>query len=93
MSILLKIIENTNYTKELWNDLITKNLKTKSCGMEREVGIPYLVKLGKWKDLDDWKKEYFIDGIKKGKWDKFGNHLKNNNPYKPKNKQKITELK
>jgi hypothetical protein len=93
MSILLKIIENTNYTKELWNDLITKNLKTKSCGMEREVGIPYLVKLGKWKELDDWKKEYFIDGIKKGKWDKFGNHLKNNNPYKPKNKQKITELK
>jgi len=89
MSILLKIIENTNYSEKLWNDLITKSIKTKSCGMHREVGIPYLVKLGKWKELADWEKEHFLNGIKKGKWDKVGNHLKNNNPYKTKGK--ITE--
>ena len=93
MNISLKMIENnTNYTKKLWNDLISKNLKTKSCGMEREVGIPYLVNTGKWKELEDWQKKHFIDGIKKGKWDKFGNHLKNNNPYSYNKKSKITEL-
>ena len=83
------IENNTNYTKKLWNDLISKNLKTKSCGMEREVGIPYLVNTGKWKELEDWQKKHFIDGIKKGKWDKFGNddparnhkHAQNNQKY------------
>lgn len=87
------IENNTNYTKKLWNDLIAKNLKTKSCGMEREVGIPYLVNTGKWKELEDWQKEHFIDGIKKGKWDKTGNHLKKNNPYDSAKRQKITEKK
>ena len=91
------IENNTNYTKKLWNDLISKNLKTKSCApvvvcpVIREVGIPYLVNTGKWKELEDWQKEHFIDGIKKGKWDKFGNHLKNNNPYSYNKKSKITE--
>jgi|TARA_B100001971_G_scaffold185628_1_gene185027 hypothetical protein len=94
MNTSLKMIENTiNYTKKLWNDLITKNLETKSCGMEREVAIPYLVKTGKWKELEDWQKEHFIDGIKKGKWDKTGNHLKKNNPYDSAKRQKITEKK
>jgi len=71
----------TNFSQKLWDDLISQDMKTNSCGMEREVSIPYLVKLGKWNELEDWQKEHFIDGVKKGKWDKFGNHLKNNNPY------------
>ena len=58
--------------------------------MWREVGIPKMVNLGNWNKLKDWEKEYFLDGVRDGRWDKKGNHLKDNNPY-IKKKKRITE--
>ena len=60
----------------------------RKCGMWSNVYIPYMVKLGKWEELEDLEKREFIKGVKDGKWDKKGNHLKDNNPYK----QKINKL-
>jgi len=60
----------------------------RKCGMWLNVGIPYMVKKGKWEELEDLEKTEFIKGVKDGKWDKKGNHLKDNNPYK----QKINKL-
>ena len=60
----------------------------RKCGMWSNVYIPYMVKLGKWEELEDLEKTEFIKGVKDGKWDKKGNHLKDNNPYK----QKINKL-
>ena len=60
----------------------------RKCGMWSNVYIPYMVKLGKWKELEDLEKREFIKGVKDRKWDKKGNHLKDNNPYK----QKINKL-
>ena len=56
----------------------------RKCGMWSNVYIPYMVKLGKWEELEDLEKREFIKGVKDGKWDKKGNHLKDNNPYKQK---------
>ena len=56
----------------------------RKCGMWSNVYIPYMVKLGKWEELEDLEKTEFIKGVKDGKWDKKGNHLKDNNPYKKK---------
>ena len=58
------------------------------CGMWLNVYIPYMVKKGKWEELEDLEKREFIKGVKDRKWDKKGNHLKDNNPYK----QKINKL-
>ena len=60
----------------------------RKCGMWLNVYIPYMVKKGKWEELEDLEKREFIKGVKDGKWDKKGNHLKDNNPYK----QKINKL-
>jgi len=60
----------------------------RKCGMWSNVYIPYMVKLGKWEELEDLEKREFIKGVKDRKWDKKGNHLKDNNPYK----QKINKL-
>ncbi len=60
----------------------------RKCGMWSNVYIPYMVKLGKWEELEDLEKTEFIKGVKDRKWDKKGNHLKDNNPYK----QKINKL-
>ena len=68
-------------------DLI-RETSQKKCGMWLNVGIPYMVKLGKWKELEDWEKTEFVNGVKDRMWDKKGNHLKDNNPYK----QKINKL-
>ena len=56
----------------------------RKCGMWSNVYIPYMVKLGKWEELEDLEKTEFIKGVKDRKWDKKGNHLKDNNPYKKK---------
>ena len=56
----------------------------RKCGMWSNVYIPYMVKLGKWEELEDLEKREFIKGVKDRKWDKKGNHLKDNNPYKKK---------
>ena len=73
---------------------ITQSLQQRrnngGCSMWREVGIPKMVNLGNWSKLKDWEKEYFLDGVRDGKWDKKGNHLKDNNPY-IKKKKRITE--
>ena len=71
------------------NDYIKYSLQQKrkkgiGCGMWNNVGIPKMVNLGKWNDLLKWEKEEFLRGVKDGKWDKNGNHLKDNNPYKQK---------
>ena len=75
-----------NFTKLLWESiskiLHNKRKKGKSCLSHKNIGIPHLVKIGKWKTLYDWEKEYFLKGVEDGKWDKKGNHLKDNNPYK-----------
>ena len=60
----------------------------RKCGMWLNVYIPYMVKKGKWEELEDLEKREFIKGVKDRKWDKKGNHLKDNNPYK----QKINKL-
>ena len=50
------------------------------------------VRKGGFKDLEKWEKEYFLDGITKGYWDKGGNHIGNNsNPYVKDNHNRITE--
>ena len=64
-------------------DLI-RETSQKKCGMWLNVGIPYMVKLGKWKELEDWEKTEFVNGVKDRMWDKKGNHLKDNNPYQKK---------
>ena len=73
---------------------ITQSLQQRrnngGCSMWREVGIPKMVNLGNWSKLKDWEKEYFLDGVKSRKWDKKGNHLKDNNPY-IKKKKRMTE--
>ena len=73
---------------------ITQSLQQRrnngGCSMWREVGIPKMVNLGNWNKLKDWEKEYFLDGVRDGKWDKHGNHLKDKNPY-IKKKKRITE--
>ena len=56
----------------------------RNCGMWLNVYIPYMVKKGKWEELEDLEKREFIKGVKDSKWDKKGNHLKDNNPYKKK---------
>ena len=85
----------TNYTKLLWEDGIKQSLQKRrkegGCGMNI-VRIPHMIKLGKWKTLYDWEKEYFLKGIVNGLWDKDGNHLKNNTPYKSKKKPKLNEV-
>ena len=60
----------------------------RKCGMWLNVYIPYMVKKGKWGELEDLEKKEFVKGVKDRKWDKKGNHLKDNNPYK----QKINKL-
>ena len=60
----------------------------RKCGMWLNVYIPYMVKKGKWEELEDLEKKEFVKGVKDRKWDKKGNHLKDNNPYK----QKINKL-
>ena len=40
------------------------------------------VRKGRYNKLYDWEKVYFLKGVKSGKWDIKGNHLKDNNPYK-----------
>jgi len=60
----------------------------RKCGMWLNVYIPYMVKKGKWEELEDLEKREFVKGVKDSKWDKHGNHLKDNNPYK----QKINKL-
>ena len=70
-------------------DLI-RETSQKKCGMWLNVGIPYMVKLGKWKELEDWEKTEFVNGVRDRMWDKKGNHLKDNNPY-IKKKKRITE--
>ena len=60
----------------------------RKCGMWLNVYIPYMVKKGKWEELEDLEKREFVKGVKDRKWDKKGNHLKDNNPYK----QKINKL-
>ena len=64
-------------------DLI-RETSQKKCGMWLNVGIPYMVKLGKWKELEDWEKTEFVNGVRDKMWDKKGNHLKDNNPYQKK---------
>jgi len=64
-------------------DLI-RETSQKKCGMWLNVGIPYMVKLGKWKELEDWEKTEFVNGVRDRMWDKKGNHLKDNNPYQKK---------
>ena len=66
--------------KTLIEDTIKQSLKhrrkTGGCGMLRYVGIPHLVKIGKWLELYEWEKKWFLDGVVKGLWDEKGNHLK-----------------
>ena len=76
---------------DLINTNIISETPQRKCGMWLNVGIPYMVKLGKWKELEKWEKLEFIKGIKSGKFDKDGNHLKNNNPYQKKI-NKLNEL-
>ena len=71
------------------DDYIKQSLQQKredgiGCGMWNNVGIPKMVNLGKWDELLKWEKEEFVKGIKDRKWDKKGNHLKDNNPYQKK---------
>ena len=78
-------MKNNNYSKQYWNDT-KKSLHHnreyhRGCSMWREVGIPYMIKIGKSDELYDWEKEHFSDGVRDGKWDSKGNHLKDNNPY------------
>jgi len=72
--------------KEISDKEIKKSLqhrrKTGGCGMLRYVGIPHLVKIGKWNDLYEWEKKWFLDGVVKGLWDKKGNHLKDRSKFK-----------
>ena len=56
----------------------------RKCGMWLNVYIPYMVKKGKWEELEDLEKKEFVKGVKDRKWDKKGNHLKDNNPYQKK---------
>jgi hypothetical protein len=56
----------------------------RKCGMWLNVYIPYMVKKGKWEELEDLEKREFVKGVKDRMWDKKGNHLKDNNPYKKK---------
>jgi len=56
----------------------------RKCGMWLNVYIPYMVKKGKWEELEDLEKREFVKGVKDRKWDKKGNHLKDNNPYQKK---------
>ena len=72
----------------LWYILVEETYR--KCGMWRSVGIPYMVKIGKWKELDKEDKKHFMDGVQRKKWDSIGNHLKNNNPY-IKKKDKLAE--
>ena len=67
-------------------NLIRETLR--KCGMWLNVYIPYMVKKGKWEELEDLEKREFVKGVKDRKWDKKWNHLKDNNPYK----QKINKL-
>ncbi len=62
--------------KKISNILRKKRLHGKTSGMWKDVGIPYLVKIGKWNDLYNWEKKHFLYGDKKGLWDKKGNYLK-----------------
>ena len=48
----------------------------RKCGMWLSVGIPYMVKLGKWDELEDWEKTEFVNGVKDGRWNKKGHRLK-----------------
>ena len=81
--------------KEISDKEIKKSLqhrrKTGGCGMLRYVGIPHLVKIGKWLELYEWGKKWFLDGVVKGLWDKKGNHLKDKgkNYYTDKKDEKI----
>ena len=56
------------------------------------VRIPHLVSIGKWDTLYDWEKVYFLKGVKNKMWDKKGNHLKDNTPYKWVDKKKKSKL-
>ena len=66
--------------KTLIEDTIQQSLqkrrKSGGCGMLKYVGIPYLVKMGKWDTLYDWEKEHFLKGVERGYWDKKGNLIK-----------------
>ncbi len=44
--------------------------------MWSNVYIPYMVKLGKWDELEDWEKTEFVNGVKDGRWNKKGHRLK-----------------
>ena len=59
-------MKNNNYSKQYWNDT-KKSLHHnreyhRGCSMWREVGIPYMIKIGKSDELYDWEKEHFSDG-------------------------------
>ena len=55
-------------------DLI-KDPPHQKCSMWLNVGIPYMVKLGKWNELEDWEKTEFVNGVKMGVWNKKGERL------------------
>ena len=77
----------TNYSLLLWENNIQQILHQKrkdgkSCLSHKNIGIPMEVRKGRYNKLYDWEKVYFLKGVKSGKWDIKGNHLKDNNPYK-----------
>ena len=72
-----------NYFKENM-DVLGDRLIEEECSLYRRIYLPMKVRKGEFKDLEKWEQQYFLDGITKGYWDKGGNHLKDNNPYKKK---------
>ena len=46
---------------------LKKRRENGGCGMNG-LRIPIMVKIGKWNELLDWEKEYFLNGVKENKW-------------------------
>lgn len=69
-----------NINEDIDDDSIRQSLHHKrkhhqGCGLLKMVGIPHLVKIGKYDDLYQWEKDWFNKyvGIR---WDSKGNHIK-----------------
>jgi hypothetical protein len=59
--------------------------KDGGCGMWNYVGIPNMVKIGKYSDLYDDEKTKFWNGVKDGRWNEKGERI--SNPKSNKNKE------
>jgi len=71
------MVKNSNKFDGYYDDYITKQLSKKRkngnyCSMWKNVGIRKMVELGLFDTLNDFEKKDFLDGVRKGLWNKDG---------------------